>query len=107
MERDDLEKLLVEHTAAWNGHDLDRLMSLFADDCVFDVSGGPEAHGRRFEGRAQVRAAFGEVFAAMPDVKLGRRAPLRDLGGVRGVGVEAGRHPRRMAAGSMSSAATS
>jgi ketosteroid isomerase-like protein len=71
VERDDLEKLLVEHTAAWNSHDLERLMSLFADDCVFDASGGPEAHGRRFEGRAQVSASFAEVFASMADANWG------------------------------------
>ena len=64
MQRDDLEKLLVEHTAAWNSHDLDRLMSLFADDCVFDASGGPEVHGRRFEGRAQVSASTAVAIAA-------------------------------------------
>lgn len=71
MERDDLAHLLVEHTDAWNSHDLGRLMSLFADDCVFDASGGPDAHGRRFEGRAQVRAAFAEVLASMPDANWG------------------------------------
>jgi hypothetical protein len=45
VERDDLERLLVEHTDAWNSHDLDRLMRLFADDCVFEASAGPESHG--------------------------------------------------------------
>ena len=71
MERDDLERLLIEHTDAWNRHDLDRLMSLFADDCVFDASAGAEAHGRRFEGRTQVRNAFAEVFDSVPDANWG------------------------------------
>jgi steroid delta-isomerase-like uncharacterized protein len=71
VERDDLERLLVEHTDAWNSHDLDRLMRLFADDCVFEASAGPESHGRRFEGRAQVTAAFADVFASMPDANWG------------------------------------
>lgn len=71
MEREDLHRLLVEHTDAWNSHDVDRLMSLFADDCVFEASAGPEAHGRRFEGRAQVRAAFVEVLDSMPDANWG------------------------------------
>jgi steroid delta-isomerase-like uncharacterized protein len=69
--RDDLERLLVEHTDAWNSHDLDRLMGLFADDCVFDASAGQEAHGRRFEGRAEVSNAFAEVLASMPDAQWG------------------------------------
>ena len=71
MEREDLERLLIEHTDAWNSHDLDRLMSLFADDCVFEASAGPESHGRRFEGRAQVRTAFADVLDSMPDAKWG------------------------------------
>lgn len=71
MERNDLERLLIEHTDAWNSHDLDRLMSLFADNCVFEASAGPECYGRRFEGRAQVRAAFADVFDSMPDATWG------------------------------------
>jgi len=71
VEHDDLHALLIEHTAAWNSHDLDRLMGLFADDCVFDASSGPGPHGRRFEGRMQVRAAFAEVLDSMPDANWG------------------------------------
>ena len=84
MERDDLERLLIEHTEAWNSHDLDRLMSLFADDCVFDASAGPDSHGRRFEGRAQLRSAFADVFASMPDAKWddGRHVAISDEYGV-------------------------
>jgi ketosteroid isomerase-like protein len=71
VDRDALEGLLVEHTEAWNSHDVDRLMSLFADDCVFDASGGPDSHGRRFVGRLQVRTAFADVFDSMPDANWG------------------------------------
>jgi len=84
VERQDLERLLVEHTDAWNSHDLDRLMSLFADDCVFEASAGPEYHGRRFEGREQVRAAFADVLDAMPDANWGdgRHSAISDDYGV-------------------------
>ena len=71
MQRNELERLLIEHTDAWNSHDLDRLMGLFADNCVFEASAGPEFHGRRFEGREQVRTAFAEVFSSMPDANWG------------------------------------
>lgn len=71
MKHDDLHRLLIEHTEAWNAHDLDRLMRLFADDCVFDASAGPDVHGRRFEGRAEVRAAFADVVSSMPDAQWG------------------------------------
>ena len=71
MESDDLRRLLIEHTAAWNSHDIDRLMRLFADDCVFEASGGPEHHGSRFGGRDEVRAAFAGVLDSMPDANWG------------------------------------
>lgn len=71
MHSDVLERLLVEHTAAWNSHDLDRLMSLFADDCVFEASGGPEFNGRKFVGRDEVRKAFADVFDSVPDANWG------------------------------------
>lgn len=71
MDRDDLMRLLIEHTDAWNSHDIDRLMGLFADDCFFEASGGPDFDGRRFEGRAQVRTAFTEVLGSMPDAHWG------------------------------------
>jgi len=71
VEREDLQRLLGEHTDAWNSHDLDRLMTLFADDCVFQASGGPQFDGRRFDGRDQVRAAFAEVLDSMPDANWG------------------------------------
>jgi ketosteroid isomerase-like protein len=65
----DLLALLEEHTQAWNGHDLDALMSLFAEDCVFEASGGDEICGARYENEAEVRTAFAEVFEAMPDAE--------------------------------------
>jgi ketosteroid isomerase-like protein len=84
VDRDDLERLLIEHTDAWNSHDIDRLMSLFVDDCVFEASAGPEPCGRRFEGRAEVRSAFTDVFASMPDANWGdgRHSVISDDYGV-------------------------
>lgn len=71
MDHDALHRLLVEHTDAWNSHDIDRLIGLFSDDCVFDASGGPDFCGRRFSGLAEVRSAFVEVFEMMPDANWG------------------------------------
>ena len=61
----------MEHIDAWNAHDLDRLMGLFSDDCVFEASGGSEVQGQRYEGKAAVREAFAEVFRLMPDAHWG------------------------------------
>ncbi len=60
-------KVLDAFADAWNRHDVDRLMSFMADDCVFEASAGTDVCGTRYEGRDQVRKGFSEVFAAFPD----------------------------------------
>ncbi|MFA9432831.1 nuclear transport factor 2 family protein [Egicoccus sp. AB-alg2] len=65
----DLLALLENHTKAWNGHDLDALMSLFAEDCVFEASGGDEICGTRYTGKGEVRRAFAKVLESMPDAE--------------------------------------
>ncbi|HEU4917512.1 MAG TPA: nuclear transport factor 2 family protein [Acidimicrobiia bacterium] len=67
----ELETLLVRHIEAWNRHDLDDLMSLFAEDCVFESSGGDEVCGKRYQGHDEVQAAFVQVFASMRDANWG------------------------------------
>lgn len=67
----ELLTLLHRHTEAWNSHDLAHLMSLFAEDCVFEASGGDQVHGQRYEGKAEVERAFAEVFETMPDAQWG------------------------------------
>jgi steroid delta-isomerase-like uncharacterized protein len=63
----DLLTLLDRFADAWNRHDVDALMSMMTDDCVFDASAGPDIHGQRSEGQQAVRAAFAAVFEAFPD----------------------------------------
>ena len=54
---------------AWNRHDLDALMSMMTDDCVFEASAGPQVNGQRSEGQPAVRAAYAAVFEAFPDAR--------------------------------------
>jgi steroid delta-isomerase-like uncharacterized protein len=63
----DLLTLLDRFADAWNRHDLDALMDMMTDDCVFQASAGPERHGQRSEGPQAVRAAYAAVFEAFPD----------------------------------------
>ncbi len=72
-----------EVLAAFNRHDLDGIMSFFADDCVLDAPRGPEPWGRRFEGRAEVREGLGARFEGIPDVHYGDGSHF--VGGDRGV----------------------
>ncbi len=46
-------------------------MGLFADDCLFQASAGPESCGRQYSGHDQVKTAFTDVLASMPDAKWG------------------------------------
>jgi steroid delta-isomerase-like uncharacterized protein len=55
----------------WNAHDVDRLMTFMADDCVFESVAGADACGTRHVGRERVREAFARVFAAFPDARFG------------------------------------
>jgi len=66
-----LDDILASHTQAWNDHDLETLMSLFAEDCVFEASGGDEICGRRYQGYREVKEAFAEVLRTMPDAQWG------------------------------------
>jgi len=61
---DVLERMLD----GFNRHDLDAIMSLFADDCVFEAPRGPDAWGRRFEGKEAVAEGLGARFTGIPDV---------------------------------------
>jgi ketosteroid isomerase-like protein len=56
-------------TDAFDRHDLDGIMAHFTDDCVFEAPRGPEPYGRRLVGQVDVRAAFADRFAGIPDVR--------------------------------------
>jgi len=43
---------------AGDRYDIDAMMALMTEDCVFDSSFGPEVHGSRYEGQDQVREAL-------------------------------------------------
>lgn len=56
---------------AFNRHDLDDIMSFFADECVFYMPRGPEPWGQRFVGWDAVREGLASRFAGLPDVHYG------------------------------------
>jgi ketosteroid isomerase-like protein len=57
MEREKLEELVVQFTAAFNREDLDGVMSFMAEDAVYD-----EFNGTLNRGTAAIRAAFEPQF---------------------------------------------
>jgi ketosteroid isomerase-like protein len=56
---------------AFNRHDLDAIMSHFADNCVFESPRGPDPWGRRFVGKDEVRRGLAARFEGIPDVHYG------------------------------------
>ena len=62
---------LQEIARAFNRHDVEGVMTFFADDAVFDTPKGPDPWGRRFIGREQIREGVAGRFAGIPDVHYG------------------------------------
>jgi steroid delta-isomerase-like uncharacterized protein len=56
---------------AFNEHDLDKIMSHFADDCVLEMPRGSQPWGSRSEGRENVHKALATRFEGLPDVHYG------------------------------------
>jgi len=56
---------------AWNQHDVERMMTFMADECVFETTAGPEVGGKRYDGREAVEKAFARVFHIFPDAHFG------------------------------------
>jgi ketosteroid isomerase-like protein len=57
--------------AAFNAHDLDRIMDFFSDDCVLEMPRGPDPWGARFVGAVAVREGLRARFTGIPDVHYG------------------------------------
>jgi ketosteroid isomerase-like protein len=62
---------LAEILDAFNRHDLDAIMTLFAEDATLDTPRGPDSWGRRFVGKAAVREGLAARLAGIPDVHYG------------------------------------
>ena len=71
MNDDGKREVVGEVLDAFNRHDLDAIMSHFAEDCVFESPRGPDAWGRRFVGKDEVRRGLAARFEGIPDVQYG------------------------------------
>jgi steroid delta-isomerase-like uncharacterized protein len=59
-------RLVREYVAAWNGHDVDRLTSLFAENGSY----GEFGLGRVMLGREEIRRHLIATFGALPDLTI-------------------------------------
>jgi taurine dehydrogenase small subunit len=69
VDHDGKIEMLRAIAAAFDNHDLDQIVSFFADDTVFESPRGSEPWGTRFEGIDAVREAFAGRFNGIPDVR--------------------------------------
>jgi steroid delta-isomerase-like uncharacterized protein len=81
----DMRSMLIELCEAFNAHDLDRIMMLFADDCLLEMPRGSHPWGSRFEGIAAVRTALASRFEGLPDVHYGNAEHFIDAGANTGI----------------------
>jgi steroid delta-isomerase-like uncharacterized protein len=64
-------EVLQQVLDAFNMHDLETILSFFAEDCVFDSPRGPDRCGTRFVGKDEVRRGLASRFEGIPDVHYG------------------------------------
>lgn len=64
-------EMLQDLLHAFNDHGLDKILSFFAEECVFDSPRGPDRWGRRFVGVEEVRRGLAARFEGIPDVHYG------------------------------------
>jgi ketosteroid isomerase-like protein len=69
VDHDDAIRMLKAIATAFDEHDLERIMAHFADDAVFDGPRGTEPWGTRFVGLKEIRQAFADRFAGIPDIR--------------------------------------
>ena len=66
LKKDSTEALIIQFNEAFNRHEVEGVMDLMTDDCVFENT-NPPPDGARFEGAEAVRAYWQKFFAANPD----------------------------------------
>jgi ketosteroid isomerase-like protein len=59
---------LAQFSSAFDRADVDAIMALMTDDCVFESTAPPD--GVRYEGQAAVRAAWEQLFASSPGARF-------------------------------------
>lgn len=76
------EETLKSCLEAFNRHDLDEIMTFFADHAVLDMPRGRHPWGTRAQGREEVRALLATRFEGIPNVRYSddRHFVCRDRG---------------------------
>jgi steroid delta-isomerase-like uncharacterized protein len=62
----DVKKMIDDYILAWNSHDINKIISFFTDDCIYENL----AHGKVYHGKKEVTASFNSIMADFPDLKF-------------------------------------
>jgi steroid delta-isomerase-like uncharacterized protein len=62
----DMEKMINDYLSAWNAHDVERILSFFTDDCVYNCT--PMEKVSR--GKNELKDFFSNMFTEFPDAKI-------------------------------------
>ena len=60
----------AEFGGAWNSHDADLVTSYFTDDGAYHASVGPDALGKSYLGKENIRGGVQAFFDRFPDGKF-------------------------------------
>ncbi|MBR0654544.1 nuclear transport factor 2 family protein [Plastoroseomonas arctica] len=63
------EALLHAFAEAYNRHDIEALLSMVTEDCVFEAASGPQPWGTRHVGLAELRDALPWAWRRWPDAR--------------------------------------
>ena len=63
------EAFVREFVKVWNGHDVNGILNMFADDVVFEAPVGKEPWGTRLLGKAASREFITDLFKRIPDAR--------------------------------------
>jgi len=67
---DETARVVQRFNEAFNRHDVDAVMALMTDDCIFENT-RPRPDGERYEGAAAVRGFWEQFFARSPEAHFG------------------------------------
>ena len=70
MSTSDYMGVISAFGSAMNRHDLDEIMALMTEDCVFYSFAGPDICGTHFEGQEGVRRGFSRIWEVCADANF-------------------------------------
>jgi ketosteroid isomerase-like protein len=69
VDRRDALRIMKAVTNGFDTHDLEGILTFFAEDAVFESPRGPTPWGQRYVGKDEIRRAFAGRFSGIPDVR--------------------------------------